>query len=72
MKLVNRNTGVTKQNGYVNYDVTAAFIFQRGLAHPCRWVQQEELFGIHSSARSEVFYECARSLYETRGHLVNS
>lgn len=64
MNLVNWSAGVTSRNGYVCESMTATCVLLRRLTYPSRWVELEEMFGMHSSALSEVFYECAWSLYE--------
>eukprot|EP00171_Calliarthron_tuberculosum_P001206 IDg1206t1 len=62
--LVDWSSAVTSRNGYVCDPLTGTCILLRRLAFPSRWVDLEEMFGMHSSALSEVFYECAWSLYE--------
>ena len=72
MNLMGWTTGVTSRNKYLCYSITATCILLRRLSYPCRWVDLEKFFGMHSSALSEVFYECAWQLYETRGNLVTT
>eukprot|EP00171_Calliarthron_tuberculosum_P001560 IDg1560t1 len=62
--IVNWTTGVTKRNRYVCEQVTATCILLRRLAYPSRWTDLEPMFGMHSSALSEVFYECAWSMHD--------
>jgi len=47
-------------------------ILLRRLAYPSRWADLEHVFGFHSSRMSEVFYECAESLYKRHGALVTT
>jgi len=64
--------GVTSRNGYVVNPMTATCILLRRLAYPSRWADLEHVFGLYSSQMSEVFYECAESLYKNYGNLVTT
>ena len=64
------NAGKTVRNGYKCMPFTACCILLRRMASPCRWADVEYLFGMRSSALSEVFWEVMESFYEAQGHLV--
>ena len=57
-------------NGYKCLPFTAWCILLRGLAYPCSWKGLEYVFGMRSSALSEVFWEVVKTFRETQGHLI--
>ena len=59
------HTGKTRRCGNKCSAVTATCILLRRLAYPCRLVDLELTFGMHSSALSEIFWEAIESLYQT-------
>ena len=62
--------GKTQRNGYKCVPFTACCILFRQLAYPCRWKDLEYVFGMRSSALSEVFWEVVETFIETQGHLI--
>ena len=69
-RAIDWNAGKTSRSGYLCDSVTATCIVLRRLAYPCRWVDLELTFGMHSSALSESFWEAIECLYEKRSHLL--
>lgn len=72
MNLLNWTSGVTKRSRYVCDIVNATCILLQRLSYPERWASVEAQFGMHASALSEVFYECAWSLYDKHYTLVTT
>ena len=64
------HAGNTRRSAFKCGAVTATCILLRRLAYPCRWVDLELTFGMHSSALSEIFWEAIESLYTKRSHLL--
>jgi len=64
------NSGKTRRSRYKCPPMTATCIFLRRMASPCRWVDLECVFGMHTSALSEVFWEVAETFYGKRKHLL--
>ena len=64
--------GKTTRSGYKCSPLTATCILLRRLAYPCRWVDLEIVFGMHSPTLSEVFWEAIESLYQRRSHLLTT
>ena len=62
--------GKTQRNGFNCPPLTACCIVLRKLSSPCRWKDVEYLFGMHSSALSEIFWEVIASFVHIQGHLV--
>ena len=56
--------GLIGRNKYRCDSVNATCIILRCLAYPCRWKDLEIVFGMHSSALSEVFYQSLSLLIE--------
>lgn len=66
------DAGRTKIHGYVVDPVTAVCVVLRKLSFPTRWKDVEKMFGMHSSATSEVMYEVVECLVELRGKLLTT
>lgn len=64
--------GRTKRSGYVVDSITAVCVMLRKLSFPTRWKEIERLFGMRSSAMSEIFYEVMESLVRERGNLLEN
>ena len=62
--------GKTQRNGFKCPPLTACCIVLRKLSSPCRWKDVEYLFGMHSSALSEIFWEVIESFVQVQGHLI--
>jgi hypothetical protein len=58
----------TKRSGYVCDAFEAVCVVLRRLASPCRLADLEEIFGRHSSALSEIFWECAETFVSKQRH----
>lgn len=64
--------GRTKRSGYDVDAVTAVCVVLRKLSYPTRWKDVEFMFGMRSSAMSEVFYEVIESLVGEHGELLET
>jgi hypothetical protein len=62
----------TFRNGYVFEAIEATCIVLIRLATPCRLSDLEPFFGRHSSALSEIFWECLEKFVHDQMHLVTT
>lgn len=65
-------SGVIERKRYASDSITATCVLLRRLAYPSCWADLEVVFGMHMSQLSEVFHECAWSLYNGQHHLVTN
>jgi hypothetical protein len=63
--------GRTRRNRYRCESLVAICISLRRMASPCRWSDLEIVFEKHASALSEIYWEIAETLVESRGKLIN-
>jgi hypothetical protein len=62
----------TLQNGWVCEAIEATRMVLRRLATPCRLSDLEPIFGRHSVALSEIFWECLEMFVHGQMHLVTT
>ena len=62
--------GKTQRNGYKCLPFTACCMLLHSLAYHCRWKHLQYVFGMRSSALSEVFWELVETFIEIQGHLI--
>lgn len=65
-------SGKTKRYKYVVDTVTSICVVLRKLSYPTRWRDVEGMFGVHTSAIREVFWEVVESLVHKHGHLLKT
>jgi DDE superfamily endonuclease len=66
------NRRCTLRSGYVCDGLEAVCVVLRRLATPCRLSDIEHVFGRHSSALSEIFWECLETFVIRQMHLVTT
>ena len=62
----------TKRSGYRCCPITTTFLLLRRLAYPCRWVDLELFFGLHSPSLGQLSWEYMECFYEKRRHLLTT
>lgn len=72
VELCGWSCGRTKRSGYVVDPVTSVCVMLRKLSYPTRWKDIELMFGMRSSAMSEVYYEVMESLVQDNGGLLEN
>lgn len=65
-------SGRTKHSRYKVPSFTATCIMLRRLSSLTRWVDMEPMFGMRSSALSEVFWEIIEAIIESKVHLLKT
>ena len=71
VSLMEWTSGKTKRSRYRCDPITACCVVLRKMSTPCRWFDVEILFGMRSSALSEVFWEVLEAFTSSKGNILD-